>query len=331
MEKPLNPNQKLTKQQPINTLKTGDAVKDIFVVKIKKNISPYTRGFSFTLILSDSSGGSIEYKYWGGPEESKVKELYNSVKNDSIVYVRGKVSSYQGKMQIVSDSLEEIKVLTSEEYEANFVMAAKKNVEEMYSELLSKIDSLSNSELKKFLNIIFKEEMGTSFKKHPGAISIHHNWMGGLIQHTLEVVKYCETSLSIHPELDRDLLIAGAMLHDIGKLEELEVSSRIKGSRKGQFVGHLTLGVIYVSEKLKGSQLEELFKEKLIHLITSHHGKLEFGSPKVPMLPEACALYYADELSSKVSEMLGQIELNKEATEDDFFYDFKKGSNIFLR
>lgn len=323
--------EKLTKLQPINTIKSGDTIKDIFVVKIKKGIAPYTKGFSFTMVLSDSSGGSIEYKYWGISDETEVKKLYDSIKTDDVVLIRGKASNYNGKMQIVSDAFGEIKALTHEEYEADFVMSAKKDINLMYSELISKIDSLSNQNLKDFLNKIFKEEVETLFKKHPGAISIHHNWIGGLLQHTLEVIDYCETTMKIHPELNRDLLLAGAMLHDIGKLEELEVSSRIKGSRKGQFVGHLALSIIYVSEKLKDSPLDDLFNEKLLHLITSHHGKLEFGSPKVPMIPEACVLYYADELSSKLSEMLGQIELNKDTTEDDFYYDYKKGSNIFLR
>lgn len=323
--------EKLKKLQPINTLKEGDNVKDIFVVKIKKGIVKYKNGFSFTLLLSDSSGGNIEHKYWGGPEEQKVKELYDSIKADDIVYIRGKITSYNNKLQMTTDLLGEVRKLSNEEYEADFVMGSKKDIDEMYSILLSKINSLINLELKTFLSKIFKEELEVPFKKHPGAISIHHNWVGGLIQHTLEVIEYCETTINIHPELNRDLLLAGAMLHDIGKLQEIEASSRIKGSRRGQFIGHLTLGIIYVSEKLKESSLEELFKEKLLHLITSHHGKLEFGSPKVPMLPEACVLYYADELSSKISEMLGQIELNKETTEDDFFYDYKKGSSIFLR
>lgn len=322
--------EKLTKQQPITGLKSGEKVKDIFVVKIKKGIAPYKNGFSLTLLLSDASGGNIEYKYWGGQNEEKVKSIYDSIKSDSVVFVRGKVSSYNEKLQITSDELGEIKVLTSDEYEADFVMGAKKNVEEMYSKLLSKIDSLYNPDLKELLNKLFKEEVANSFKKHPAAISIHHNWVGGLLQHTLEIIEHCETCCLIHSELDRDLLISGALLHDIGKLEEMEVTSRIKGSRKGQFIGHITLGAIYVNKKLEESKLDDLFKEKLLHLVLSHQGKLEFGSPKVPMFPEAVALYYADELSSKITEMFGLIEQHRDATEDDFMYDYKKGINIFL-
>ena len=323
--------EKLTKKQPINTLKEGDFVRDLFVVKIKKSIMPYAKGHSFALILADSSGSSIEYKYWGGQNLEKVKEKYDSIKSDSVIFVNGRVVSYQGKLQLSADELGQIQVLTHDEYEADFIISAKKDVELMNLELISKINSLSNSELKNLLLDIFQNDFKDIFKKHPGAISIHHNWVGGLLQHTLEVLEYCETSLRLYPELDRDLLISGAILHDIGKLQELEITSRIKGSRRGQLIGHLTLGTIYLQEKLKNTKLDELFKDKLMHMIVSHHGKMEFGSPKIPMLPEALALYIADEMSSKVSEIIEQVKENRQATEDDFMYDFKKGTNLFLR
>lgn len=322
--------EKYTKKQPINILREGNFVNDIFVVKIKKNIIPYSRGYSFTLILSDSSGGSIEYKYWGSQDENKVRTLFESIKADSVILVSGKVSTYNEKLQINADELSTLKILNPEEYEGDFIMAPKKDIESMYSLLLSKINSIQNNDLKNLLLNILETEK-EKFKKHPGAISIHHNWTSGLLQHTLEVIEYCEVSLKINPELNRDLLLAGTVLHDIGKLEELEVTSRIKGSQKGQFIGHLTLGIIYLSEKLKNSQLDETLKNKLLHLLVSHHGKPEFGSPKEPMIPEALVLYYADELSSKVSEMIELIKENKDKTQDDFIYDYKKRINIFLR
>jgi 3'-5' exoribonuclease len=323
--------ERLTKKQPINTLKDGISVDDIFVVKIKKSIVPYVKGHSFTLILSDSSGGSIEYKYWGGQDEGKVRNLFDSIKKDSVVLVRGKVSTYHGKLQISADEQNVLKVLSPEEYEAEFVMGPRKNVEEMYSVFLSKIGSVQNESLKALLLDTFGNDLKEKFKKHPGAIQIHHNWIGGLLQHTLEVVEYCETAIKLNPELDRDLLLAGALLHDVGKLDELEVTSRIKGSRKGQLLGHLALGMIFLSEKLKESKLDDLLKDKLLHLLASHHGKLDFGSPKEPMTPEALALYYADELSSKLSETIEFIKENKEKTEDESMYHSKKGINIFLR
>ena len=121
------------------------------------------------------------------------------------------------------------------------------------------------------------------------------------------------------------------MLHDIGKLEEIEMTTRIKGSRKGQFVGHLGLGIALLAEKLKESRIDDLLKDKLLHLMASHHGKVEFGSPKEPMIPEALALHYADEMSSKISEMIEFVKANREATEDDFMYHHRNSKNIFLK
>ncbi len=322
--------EKFTKKQQIKELKEGDLVNDIFVVKIKKSIAEYSKGYFFTLILSDSSGGSIEYKYWGDSEQDKVQAIYNLITADSVVWVKGKVSSYQGKLQIGNSDPNNLRVLNQDEYECDFIAGPKKDVEEMYTTLIGKIDSVKNDDLKKLLLDIFNS-LGDKFTQHPGAIQIHHNWRGGLLQHTLEVIDYCETSVKLFPELDRDLLISGALLHDIGKLEELETTSRIKGTRKGQFIGHLTLGIIHVADKLKDSSLDDLLKEKLLHLIVSHHGELEYGSPKKPMFAEAVVLYFADQLSSRASEIIEFIKENKDATEDDSMYHRRHSTNIFLR
>ncbi len=323
--------EKFTKKQQIKELKEGDSVNDIFVVKIKRSIAEYSRGYFFTLILSDSSGGSIEYKYWGDFDQNKVQALYNLITADSVVWVKGKVSKYQEKLQIANSDPNFIRVLNPDEYEGDFILGPKRDIEEMYSGLMAKIDSINEESLKKLLLDVFDSDIKEKFKVHPGAIQIHHNWKGGLLQHTLEVIDYCEESVKLFSELDRDLLLTGAILHDIGKLEELETTSRIKGTRKGQFMGHLTLGMIFLADKLRDSSMDDLLKEKLLHLVVSHHGKKEYGSPKEPMLAEAIVLYYADELSSKVSEVIEFIKENKDATEDDFMYHYKKNTNIFLR
>jgi len=128
-------------------------------------------------------------------------------------------------------------------------------------------------------------------------------------------------------------LISGTILHDIGKIEEMEMTSRIKGTNKGMLIGHTTLGSVLVLEKMKEMKIEEELSNKIIHMILSHHGKLEFGAAKEPMFPEAVVLHYADEMSSKVTEMLKFVEDSKENTEDDFMpkWDRNHPRNIFLR
>lgn len=323
------------KKKLIGDYKEGEPVSDIFVVKIRKGISPASNGkYFFSLILTDASGKSIDYRYWGGPKEEKVKELYDSIKDDSVVKIFGKVSSYKDKLQITSDEPQSPVVLTPNEYDSSsFIKRTKKDVDQLYSQIEAHIDSIKDEKLKLLLNSLFKEEIKDKFKRHPAAISVHHNWIGGLLEHTLEVVKYCKTSKEIFPELNEDLLIAGAILHDIGKLEEMEMTTRIKGTNIGMFSGHIVLGSILVSAKMKELGFDDSLRDKVLHMIVSHHGKVENGSVKEPMLPEALAIYYADEVSSKLSEILSFVENNKKDTEDDFMPKWEKNkvTNIFLR
>jgi len=324
--------EKITKKKLINEYKEGDFVDDIFVVKIKRGISSYEKGDYLSLILTDSRGKSIDYRYWGSADEGKIKQLYDSIKEDSVVYIKGKFSSYKGRSQITSNEQDIIEVIGKGRYnEEDFIKKSLKDIEKLYEKLVGYINNINNEQLKNLLRSIFNEELREKFKRHPAAISIHHNWIGGLLEHTLEVVRYCELSKEIFPELDKDLLITGALLHDIGKLEEMEMTTRIKGTNKGMFVGHLVLGSVLVSNKMNEIGLDNVTKEKILHMIVSHHGKVENGSPREPMFPESIVLYFADEISSKTAEMIGFIKDNKDETEDDFMYHHKKGLNIFLR
>ena len=259
--------------------------------------------------------------------------LYDSIKADSVVHVQGRVSLYGGKLQLTTNEPFIIEPLKESEYDkADFIKPARKDIDEMYSELKSAIDDVKNQDIKKLLENIFNEPaMKAKFKTHPGAIEIHHNWIGGLLEHTLEVLKYSLLSIELFPVLDKDLLIAGALLHDIGKLDELEVTSRIKGSDSGQLVGHIVLSTIFVSNEMDKLNLDQELKNKLLHIIVSHHGKTEYGSPKEPMFPEAVVVYYADEMSSKIAEMTEFIKDSMEDTEDNFMYHRRKQHNIYLK
>ena len=326
--------EKFRKKQQISALEIGEQIDDVFVVKIKRGMSEYVKGFRFNLLISDNSGKTLEYVYWGSRDEKSVKEVYDSIRSDSVVRIQAKVSSYNDKLQLATNAPFKIEVLSEEQYEKeDFVKLSKKDIKKMYSELMNSIDLVENEKIKSLLNNIFRDQIILEkFKNHPGAIEIHHNWIGGLLEHTLEVLKYSQLTLQQFPILDKDLLIAGSLLHDIGKLDELEITSRIRGTNIGQLTGHLVLGLIYVAKKI--DEIEDFdkgIKDKILHMLTSHHGKNEFGSPKEPMFPEALAIYYADELSSKISEMTEFIESAKEETEDDFMYSRRKNGNIFLK
>jgi len=325
--------EKFSKKQPISSLKERDFVDDLFVVKIKKGVTPYVKGFAFTLLLSDSSGRTLAYKYWGGAVEEEVKKLYDSIKEDSVLKIQGVVSVYSGKLQLTTNPPNTVTVLQSEQYDvADFVKPAKRDVNEMYDELTAYVDKVSDEKLKAFLlKTVNEPNFKQKFKVHPGAIEIHHNWIGGLLEHTLQILAYCKLSSDFFPDLDKDLLIAGAILHDIGKMDEIEVTSRIKGTVEGQLIGHTTLGALTLHDLLKDTDIDKTFQTKLIHMIVSHLGKMEFGAGKTPMFSEAVVLHYADELSAKTAEITEYIKEKKEETEDDFMYHWRERKNIYLK
>lgn len=300
---------------------------DIFVVKFKKPVQPYSNGYRFELRIADSSG-ELMLKYWGGADVQKVTELYDSIKPDDAVLVKGRVVEYNNQLEISCND-GNLKVLAQGDYDsADFVKKAE-NSDEMFLELMSIITTIENSEIKQILDAFFKDhEFVDRFKKCPASMYRHHAYIGGLLQHVLAVVKICLKIHQLNPTLDRDLLIAGALLHDIGKFDELKVGAVIRVTKAGTLAGHITLGAQEFEKRTSELKVSENTKLKLLNMILSHHGKLEYGSPKLPATPEAMALYYADELDAKLHQMI--YKKQTAMTEDEYLYT-KDFGNIFLR
>lgn len=317
----------IRKKQFIKDFRADQIVNDIFVVKFKKPIEPYKNGYKFELRLGDSSR-EIMYKYWGPPEEAKVKFLYDMIKQDDVVLAQGRVNEWKGQFEISANEENKIKILSKDEYDIrDFVRISSKPVEEMFRELMLYIEKIENKELKKLLEYFFKDEnFAKRFRESPAAMYIHHGWVGGLLEHTLSVAKLCEDIFKIHDGMDKDLLITGAILHDIGKLEEFAVTTSIKVSTKGMLLGHVTIGIEMLMRAMDQLKTPEELRLKIIHIMMTHMG--EYGSNKKPSFPEALAIYYADELDAKVLQMR---EIKETAvTEDDYFYH-KDFGNVYLR
>lgn len=291
----------------IKDLKEGDRVSDIYLCKHKqaavtKNGKPYE-----SVILQDKTG-IIDAKVWE-PNNPGIGDY------DSLDYIEvyGDVNSFQGALQI---SVKRIRVCREGEYEAtDFLPVSAKNIDGMYRELLELIQSIENIYLKQLLEAFFvnDEAFIRTFKKSSAAKTVHHGFVGGLLEHTLNVTKLCDHYCGAYPILKRDLLLTAAMCHDIGKVKEISPFPENDYTDEGQLLGHIVIGSQMVAEQAAGIQdfPHELLTQ-LQHCILAHHGKYEFGSPKLPALIEALALNYADDTDAKLETFKEILENNSD-------------------
>ncbi|MCX6650632.1 MAG: HD domain-containing protein [Methanomassiliicoccales archaeon] len=316
----------------IRELKAGGTVDDLFAVRFKKPVAQFKNGFTFQLWISDS-GGDLALKYWGDKDEKKVKALLDTIDKGSVIHVKGKVSEFKDALEIHVNptSGDSVAVLKEGEFElADFVASTTEDVEAMRSQLFSIIRKVENKWLKDLLASFFTDEdFVKRFCSCPASITHHANWLGGLLEHTLRVTKLCEFYAQQYPDLDRDLLLTGAILHDIGKLHEYTVTSIIGSTDEGRLVGHIVVGAGMVNDacRLIESFPAEL-SYKVQHLVLSSHGTTDFGSPKEPLFPEAQALAMADLTDTRIEDI---ITVKKTAnTEDDWVQDKSIGS-VYLK
>lgn len=293
----------------IKDLKEGDRVFDIYLCKHKqsavtKNGKPYE-----SVVLQDKTG-TIDAKVWE-PNNPGIGDY------DTLDYIEvyGDVNNFQGALQI---SVKRIRVCGEGECNpADYLPVSSKDINSMFSELQALIQSVGNSYLKKLLEAFFAEDEGfiKAFKNSSAAKTVHHGFVGGLLEHTLSVTKLCDYYCSAYPVLKRDLLLTAAMCHDIGKTKEISPFPENDYTDDGQLLGHIVIGSQMVAEKAAGI---EGFPHGLLaevqHCILAHHGKYEYGSPKIPALIEALALNYADDTDAKLETFKEILENNRENT-----------------
>jgi len=240
-----------------------------------------------------------------------VDEIYNSFKNYEIVRVKGVIDEYQGSKQIRVNSFDIVREEDNVTID-DFLPKSLKDPEKMKEEIIQKINSLSDNYLKILMKRIFDGERFRKFLTAPAGKSWHHSYIHGLVEHTLEIINICELMCEIHPQLNRDLLICGAMLHDFGKTDELKYDGNFEYTDKGKLIGHIVLSAVLINEeinKIPGFPAD--LKDCLIHIVLSHQGKLDYGSPVVPKTLEAITLYQADELSAKVNAYKNALATQK--------------------
>jgi 3'-5' exoribonuclease len=259
-------------------------------------------GQYLALTLGDRTG-QVESRMWENFADS-----VSTFDEGDVVKVRGEVCRYNGKVQI---NLEKLRLANAEEFElADYVPRTQHDVEQMWSKLVSCVDSFTDSDLQSLLRSFIDDPIfATAFREAPAARSLHHAWLGGLLEHVVSLIGICELAARHYPEINRDLLLTGAILHDVGKLEELTWGTSFDYTLEGQLVGHITMGIGMIQRKL---QMLPGFPPRLRllveHMVLSHHGKLEFGSPKLPMIPEAIVLNFLDDMDAKMQLMRSIFE-----------------------
>jgi len=276
-----------------------------FEIKTAKNNKPF-----INLELRDDSI-SLPAKVWDNVDDIS-KKLYDG----AVVKIAGVMEDFNGSSQIRINKIR-LAVETDEVTAEDFLPKSSRNFEEMQKEFYEIIDSIVDPYLKQLLEIIFSGENLKKYFRTPAGKSWHHSYLHGLLEHTLEIVKICELMCSFHKEIKRDLLIAGALLHDFGKTEELSFESNFDYTDKGKLIGHIMIGAMIVEKTasiIPG--FPENLKNELLHLVLSHQGKLEFASPVEPKTLEAIVLYQADELSAKTNAYKYAIlaEKNKDSS-----------------
>ena len=265
--------------------------------KAKKNGDPY-----LALTFSDRTG-ILDAKMWDG-----VVEAQDKFDAQDVVKVRGMVSRYNGRMQITVHQIR--KVEEAEIDYSDYLPKTSKNIEELWGTVAKTVASFKNSHLKALLeSFMVDPDIERGYKNAPAAKTLHHAFIGGLLDHVVSLMTLCEAVAPLYPQIDRELILTGVFLHDIGKVHELNYSRAFSYSTSGQLLGHMIIELEMLHEKLlKLPDFPKRLQVLIEHLIISHHGQYEFGSPKLPMFPEALMLHYLDDLDSKMESMRAHFE-----------------------
>ena len=294
----------------LNELHEGDRINGIYLCKQKqsavtKNGKPYEN-----IILQDKTG-IMDGKIWD-PNSLGIDDF------DALDYIDvvGDVTSFAGAMQL---NIKRVRKAAEDEYDpADYLPVSENSTDDMYSQLRAFIDSVENTYLSALLKKLFVEDEAfvKAFEGHSAAKTVHHGFIGGLMEHTLGVTRLCDYMSKAYPVINRDLLITASLLHDIGKTKELSAFPLNDYTDEGQLLGHIYMGAQMINDLARQiPEFPEVLKNELIHCILSHHGELEYGSPKKPALMEAAALNMADNTDAKMETFAEIMEKQKEDQE----------------
>lgn len=273
-----------------------------FVV-VAKQIKPKKTGEPYLALTLGDRSGQLEAKMW-----DNVEEVLDTFEQDDFLKIKGLVNKYKQRFQLTVHKLR--KLGESEIDFSDYLPKTTKDINELWRTLTGFVESFQNQHLKSLVQAFMADpEISTAYRNAPAAKTLHHAYIGGLLDHVVSLFRSCDLICKNYPQVNRDLLLTGAFLHDIGKIHELTYNRSFSYSTKGQLLGHMIIELEMLQAKLATLPgFPDELKILIEHLIISHHGEYEFGSPKLPMFPEALMLHYLDDLDSKMEAMRAQFE-----------------------
>ena len=292
----------------VKDIKAGDKINDFFLVS-EKNSAFSQKGAPYLNLRLRDKTGEVDGKVW-----DNVQELEKVFKKGDIVHIQSRALSYKNAIQL---SLIGVRQAVETEIEPmDYFPATKGNISNMFADLMAYKDQVSDGLLRKLLDAFFDDETTRElFKRAPAAKGFHHNYLGGLLEHTLSVTRLLDGVAAHYPRLNRDLILTGGILHDIGKIHEFTYDRLVDYTNEGRLIGHIVMGVEMVDAKIATIEAFPVqLAMELRHIILSHHGVLEFGSPKRPKTIEAQVVHQMDDLDAKVNAFQETI---KDAGDND--------------
>jgi len=255
------------------------------------------------LVLGDKTG-QIEGRVWDLTDPRITMDF----ERGDIVKVRGSVGRFDDRSQVKVEQLR--KATAGEADKMDMLPATTHDVAELWMRLEAAVESIGNADLQRLLKALLADaNIAQAYREAPAARGLHHAWLGGLLEHVVSLLGLADRVAAHYPLLDRDLLVTGVILHDIGKIRELEWDSGFDYTVEGVLLGHIQIGVELVEKTIAGmADFPDRLRTLVVHMILSHHGKLEFGSPKLPMIPEALVLNFLDDLDAKMQAMTSEFE-----------------------
>ena len=290
----------------INEIAPGEQINDIYIIA-EPILRSTTRGDLYIAMFLSDKTGRLNGRMWQATET-----VYKSLPKPGFVHIEGRSELYQNNLQIIINNISVVDV--SKVTLEDFLARTDKDTKQMFEQVKEIVGRLKNPQLKALVTeFLADDELMEKFRNAPAAAKLHHSYLGGLLEHTNSMLRVAVAILPLYPQVQADLVLAGIFLHDIGKTEELSYDMAFSYTDSGQLIGHITKGLLMINKKAdeltaKGVKIEQSLIDALGHIILSHHGQYEFGSPKLPATPEAFMVYYIDDLDAKLNQVTAAID-----------------------